>query len=65
MPNRQEAHAAAQGRKRDLLDLHREIETFVHFSPWRDEVPTIPETPVAEWGTLAWARLALALLEAT
>jgi hypothetical protein len=46
----------------DGRDLLSEVRQFIHFSPWQHDVPAVPETPVAEWGTLAWARLAFALL---
>lgn len=46
----------------DDRDLLTEVRQFIHFSPWQNEVPAVPSTPVSEWGTLAWARLAFILL---
>lgn len=59
------AWTTGYGRKRrdDLARRRREIETFIHFSPWQDEIPDVPDIPVSEWGTLAWARFALGLMD--
>lgn len=43
-------------------DLRKEIEQFVADSPYGEFVQGVPSSPVYEWGTLAWARLALNLL---
>ena len=51
-------------RHRSLLDIHREIESLIARSSYKDLVPRVPDTPVSEWGTIAWARFTLALLEA-
>lgn len=39
-----------------------DVEAFIQSSPWREQVPHALDTPVADWGTLAWARFAAALL---
>lgn len=45
-----------------LADTVRRVREFLDASPWADDVPSVASSPVREWGTLAWARLALALV---
>ena len=39
-----------------------EIERFIRDSPYAEFVPGVPQAPVYEWGSIAWARLALELI---